>query len=138
MGERKLQWFSTARARVGWALGDWLLYATGGAAWGQVKTNMNENCPIGCGPTLLVPDNSSAIFTNTKAGWVAGGGVEFALGGNWSGKLEYLHLDLGTVSNTLAGAGPYTVTFSSPVRDNVFRVGLNYRIDYRPMDGLRY
>jgi opacity protein-like surface antigen len=35
-----------------------------------------------------------------KTGWTAGGGVEAHLGGNWTGKIEYLYLDFGTVTST--------------------------------------
>jgi hypothetical protein len=36
--------------------------------------------------------------TSTNIGWIVGVGVEGALGGNWTAKLEYLYVDLGKVS----------------------------------------
>jgi outer membrane immunogenic protein len=131
--ERRLQWVSTLRARFGWAHDEWLFYVTAGGAWGQVKSNISETCPDGCGPSLGNANNTAASFTSlTTNGWVLGGGVEVALAGNWTGKLEYLRLDLGTISNTMTGPG-YTVTLSGPIRDNIFRFGLNYRFGHSPV-----
>ena len=57
-----------------------------------------------------------------------GGGSEWVLSGPWTAKLEYLFVDLGTVTNTLVGGGAVpTVVASSHVRDNIVRIGLNYR-----------
>jgi outer membrane immunogenic protein len=132
--ERRLQWVSTARARFGWAHGEWLFYVTAGGAWGQVKSDISETCPDGCGPSLTTANNTSASFTSyTSNGWVLGGGVEMALAGNWTGKAEYLRLDLGTISNTMTGPGPYNVTLSGLIRDNIFRFGLNYRFGSSPV-----
>ena len=62
----------------------------------------------------------------TQSGWVVGSGVEAALGGNWTGKIEYLYLNLGnkTDISTLFAATP----INTEIRENIFRVGLNYRI----------
>jgi outer membrane immunogenic protein len=63
-----------------------------------------------------------------------GGGIEGAIGGGWSARLEYLYLDLGTVSNTftsnvLAAGGATTLIsgFNSRITDNLVRAGLNYK-----------
>ena len=57
---------------------------------------------------------------------MVGSGVEAALGGNWTGKIEYLYLNLGNKTDTS------TLLFATPInteiRENIFRVGLNYRI----------
>jgi high affinity Mn2+ porin len=42
--------FGTARGRIGYALGDWLLYATGGYAWTYNQSVVNQ---LGSGPTRL-------------------------------------------------------------------------------------
>ena len=122
----KLQWIATVRARLGWAQDHWLYYVTGGVAWGQDHTTIGTVCPDGCGPTIFTVSNTTTTFTNTRDGWVVGGGIEVALTDNWTSKVEYLHVDLGTLNNTLI-TGPYTITLSSPIRDNIFRVGLNYK-----------
>ena len=121
----KLDWFGTVRGRLGvLASPNWLLYATGGLAYGGVQTNETLNF------TGVVVGTNSNSFNTTRAGWTAGGGVETVLGNNWTGKIEYLYIDLGTFSNTWAvpgaGAAFTPVGFSSHVTDNIVRVGVNY------------
>jgi outer membrane immunogenic protein len=119
--DQKLDWFGTVRGRVGLASGPVLGYVTGGFAYGGVKTSVNESLP---GPGGL----ASASISDTRTGWTIGSGVEAALGGNWTGKLEYLYLDLGTQ----AGALPFTAlpgqSISSDIREHIFRAGVNYRL----------
>src|SRR5262249_24044129 len=68
----------------------------------------------------------------TKAGWALGAGAEVRLAGNWTGKIEYLYLDFGTVS-TPAGlptnSTPLAINFNSHVTDHIVRVGVNYKFD---------
>ena len=40
--EQTISWFGTVRGRVGWTNGPSLVYVTGGWAYGQVKTFLNE------------------------------------------------------------------------------------------------
>jgi outer membrane immunogenic protein len=119
----KLDWFGTLRGRLGVLVTPtWLLYATGGLAYGEIKTN--ETMTFG---GVLVGTNN---FNTTRAGWTLGGGLEGSISSNWSAKLEYLYIDLGTVSSTFAPVGVLPaltpVAFSSHVTDNILRVGLNY------------
>jgi outer membrane immunogenic protein len=65
------------------------------------------------------PVNTIVSSHNTKAGWTVGGGIEGRLAGNWTARLEYLYLDLGTVATA----------FNSRVTDNIVRAGLNYKFD---------
>jgi outer membrane immunogenic protein len=108
----KVDWFGTVRGRVGIATGPVLSYFTGGYAYGNVKTSITEG--------------GAAAFSNnrTQGGWTVGSGVEAALGGNWTGKIEYLYLNLGNKTDVFLPAQAY----SSEVRENIFRVGLNYRV----------
>jgi len=114
---QKLDWFGTARGRIGIANGPVLSYVTAGYAFGNVKTNATQSAP---GIT------STFSTDRTQGGWVVGSGVEAALGGNWTGKIEYLYLNLGnkTDASTLFATAP----INTEIRENIFRVGLNYRI----------
>lgn len=118
--DQKLDWFGTARGRVGLATGPVLGYVTGGFAYGGVKTSTAEDF----GSAL---QGSSINISETRTGWTAGSGVEAALGGNWTGKIEYLYLDLGAQSGT-GRLGLLSTNFSSEIREHIFRAGLNYRI----------
>lgn len=105
-------WLSTARGRVGIALGSVLPYVTGGLAAGDIKA--------------AVPGLPGGTSTNT--GWTLGGGVEFALPGNWSAKAEYLHVDLGDMNCGTACGG--TPNENVSLRENVFRAGVNYHFGW--------
>lgn len=110
---QKLDWFATARGRVGLVTGPVLSYVTAGYAYGNVKTGILEN-----GVTALSTSRG-------QSGYVVGSGVEAALGGNWTGKIEYLYLNLGNKTDIFAGG---TQALDTQIRENIFRVGLNYRI----------
>ena len=115
---QKLDWFGTARGRIGVATGPVLSYFTGGFAYGNVKSRVTDF-------TGVINDS----FSSTRTGWTIGSGVEAALAGNWTGKIEYLYVDLGT-QRGVGTLGAYT--FNSQVREHIFRAGLNYRIGGTP------
>jgi outer membrane immunogenic protein len=123
-------WIATARGRAGVIVGNFLLYGTGGVAWGRVDTTLSLSCLVdGCG------NSTTKLFTSqtsdtTKVGWVAGLGAEYAIGANWSAKAEWLYIDLGTISNSLTvigSEGPQAMTWSRSEIYNEFRLGVNYR-----------
>jgi len=115
--DQRLDWFGTVRGRVGLANGPVLTYFTAGYAYGGVKTTVTES---------FIGTTSAFSTDKTRGGWTYGSGVEASLGGNWTGKIEYLYLDLG---NRLDGytLGGLPKTISTDVREHIFRVGLNYR-----------
>jgi len=70
---------------------------------------------------------ASLTQNTTPSGWTIGGGTEIALAQHWSAKLEYLYVDLGTVTNAVAIIGAPTLVDRARVQMNVVRVGINYR-----------
>jgi outer membrane immunogenic protein len=121
--DQKLSWFGTVRGRVGiLATPTVLFYATGGLAYGEVKTTET----IGA---------AAAVFSNsdTRVGYTVGAGVEGVISGNWTAKLEYLWVDLGRTSGTFVtaipalGGGVLSSNYSSRITDNIVRVGVNYK-----------
>jgi outer membrane immunogenic protein len=126
-----LPWFGTARGRVGYSVGSTLFYATGGFAYGNVKTKIAYNLGTGVGNVEL---------SNTRTGWTAGGGIETpftflvgVLGHNWTSKTEYLYVDLGTQTAAFAGPGPLVAVNSTQVHEHIFRTGLNYHFNPSPV-----
>jgi outer membrane immunogenic protein len=104
----RIPWFATARGRLGWVNGPWLIYGTGGGAWVNFEADITA-------PGGTVSDHT------TKSGWTAGGGVEWMFLPKWSAKLEYLYIETNSSDVTLFGQ-----TFSARARENVVRAGLNY------------
>jgi outer membrane immunogenic protein len=128
--DQRLRWFGTVRGRLGATVTPTVLvYVTGGLAYGEIKSDSTlTGFPLGGPP----PVSTSASSSTTKAGWTVGGGIEARLIGNWTGKIEYLYMDLGTVNSSIVNtltAPPNLVTFSSRITDNIFRVGVNYHFN---------
>jgi outer membrane immunogenic protein len=105
-------WLSTVRGRLGYAADRFLPFVTAGGAFGDIRA------------TPAAPGLSGGSQTN--AGWTVGGGLEFAVAGNFTLKAEYLYVDLGKFNcggGCLAGAATDNVSFTT----NIVRAGLNYR-----------
>jgi outer membrane immunogenic protein len=99
---------------IGYAFNRWLPYFTGGWGWGKFTS------------ATTVGGVGSFNASDTHGFWTVGGGVEAALWGSWSAKAEYLYMDTGHITNTfLTPIG--TLVSTARVRDNIARVGLNYR-----------
>jgi len=110
------QWdyVATARGRVGYATGPWLAYATGGLAWAGERF---LNTPaVGSDEKIL----------NTRLGWAAGGGVEYAFAPHWSARLEYLYSRFEKADIAFPSGAHYTSTLDF----QALRLGLNRKIDW--------
>jgi outer membrane immunogenic protein len=108
-------WLATARVRLGIAANEWLLYITGGVAFGDVQLGVTG------------PVNFSGQSVN-RAGWTAGGGAEYGFAPGWSLKAEYMHVDLGTSSCTIPNCSAFSAAVA-PFRTEIVRAGLNYRFN---------
>jgi outer membrane immunogenic protein len=124
---QKLDWLGSVRGRVGIAPGSsWLLYATGGLAYGN--TNFSHQFIR----TDFAPNAGFAGTLNDdlRTGWIVGVGAEYKVTSNWTVKAEYLYYDLGSIrivgapfnqpANGFGADGLYTT------RGSIARVGLNY------------
>ena len=129
------RWVGTVRGRVGYspqAASNWLIYATGGFAYGNFEHGVTQFCNVGCNQTQAFSDSK------TLAGWTVGGGVEVALDRNWSLGAEYLYMDFEKDTLAVAAAGtpplpaPGATTFPATTvsfhdTSQVARLKLNYR-----------
>jgi outer membrane immunogenic protein len=135
-GQNRLDYIGTVRGRAGYLFTPTLLaYATGGLAYGGVKSSASvsgfETVP---GGTVSTPTSGSS--SNTRVGWTLGAGVEWMLMANWSVKAEYMYYDLGRATYALppfvgtAGGGAtafsHTPVVSARYDGNLARLGLNY------------
>ena len=117
-GSANTRWVSTLAARFGVAAwNNALLYGKAGVGW------VDNNATV-----TNLTTGASISASNRNSGWLVGAGVEWALAGNWSAKLEYdfLHLDSLTF-----GPGPFLGdTFTTNREIQMLKVGLNYRFGY--------
>jgi outer membrane immunogenic protein len=140
--DQKLAWFGTARGRIGAGGDRFLFYLTGGAAVGEIKADFVSSGTLAPVP---VPASASGSANFTKVGWVVGVGVEARLIDNWTAKLEYLYMDLGSFNDTLTVSGAagtvtsaVTTVFASRLTDSIVRVGLNYKFGWAEPVVARY
>lgn len=129
----KVDWYGTLRGRLGWTNGPLLLYATGGLAYGEVK--LNSNFSVDFTPAGITGSLNSET-SPLKAGWVAGGGLEYKLRPDLTLNVEYRYVDLGNVgltsSTTVPLGGPVIVghlsqSASVDARFQAVTVGLNWQ-----------
>ena len=109
----------TLTARLGLPVGQFMPYMKGGLAWTQISVY-----------GALLQDGAAdsrheTHASETLAGWTIGGGLEYALHGNWTARAEYMFADFGSLSTT------------NPEGDTLFRhdldthsvlFGFNYRL----------
>jgi high affinity Mn2+ porin len=116
--------FGTARARIGYAFGQYLVYGTGGFAWSYDRLQR----------TQLAGGIVAAGTTETqflwRMGWAAGAGVEFPVAPNWTAKVEYLATGFGDGKKTFPAAGQ---SFDSDLSMQMLRVGVNYQLGVDPL-----
>jgi outer membrane immunogenic protein len=121
-----LHWFGTVRARLGWLpLPQWLLYATGGLAYGSVHDSASLIATPAIAGTFVGSESQ------TRVGWTAGAGTEFPIiFPNLTFKAEYLYMDLGKSTVTLLDPVNFPgdfINYIFPHRVSIVRAGLNYR-----------
>jgi outer membrane immunogenic protein len=89
--DTKIDWLAIAAARAGFVVADRLLiYGKAGVAIAQEKHAFNFNRTITGVGSVTQSLNAKAIHT----GVVGGVGAEYAVGGNWSVKVEYDYIKM--------------------------------------------
>lgn len=119
-----IDWYGTLRGRLGWSTGPVLFYGTGGLAYGDVTLSSTVMAtPLG-GAALALQTS------DTRLGWVAGGGVEYKLSPNVILSAAYQYVDLGSVSLAAStpaffGPGSLSQTASAHAQFQVATIGLS-------------
>jgi outer membrane immunogenic protein len=121
-------WLFTFLGRIGYDMGAWYPYITGGLAVADLKYGFNytdvffaAGCPC------------AAAFSQTKLGGAVGAGLAWKLSSNWSLRGEYLYIafeDLNASSRLVGGPiDPGTANFSHTAKfsESIARVSLDYR-----------
>lgn len=80
----------TVAPRIGFAFGRVMPYVTGGLAVGDLDY-FQELSVVGAGTT-----HSGGRISETNAGWMVGGGLEYALTDHWHARAQYQYVDLGS------------------------------------------
>jgi outer membrane immunogenic protein len=119
------KWIDTLRGRFGYGFDRFMIYGTAGAAF------------AGTDVTVSNPAFGTVTSTQTRTGWTAGVGGEWAaLVEAWGAvtfKLEYLHADFGTKQYfaTPVMIGPATVAARDvKLTDDMVRAGVNVKFNW--------
>jgi outer membrane immunogenic protein len=105
-------WLATVRGRVGYTWDRLLVYGTAGGAFADVQAAAG----------------SLPLSDSVQAGWTAGAGVEYAFLPNWTAKVEYLYVGLGSMSCAAASCGATGgVNTNVSLNENVIRGGVNFK-----------
>jgi outer membrane immunogenic protein len=135
-------WQASARGRIGYAWDRVLLYATGGAAFTNLKVGTNFIATTAGGiafPATVVSDEKTLV------GWTVGGGLEYAFTNNWIAGIEGRYSNYGTTTfnsglvatvftpAVVAGGGTFTFApATQTIKLETFEVmgRLSYKFDF--------
>lgn len=107
-----VDWLGTVRGRLGFEVGDALIYGTGGVAFGGIDSSIRI-------------DGSGEVGsdTGTQVGWTLGVGANYMLNENIMLGIEYLYVDLGEAGLDYGAAG----TSDVDVHMNVIRGSVGFK-----------
>lgn len=113
--ELKSQWQASARLRAGYAVDNFLMYATGGVAFADGKMTSS-------GYDVWDDAYYSSDDSNTHVGWTIGIGAEYAFTPNWIARAELRYTDFGSKTYEL-WEGPVDSSWDQ----TAVTVGLSYK-----------
>jgi outer membrane immunogenic protein len=111
-------WLATLRGRAGYAADRVLFYGTAGGAFANMQTVFG-----------------GVTTTHDQAGWTAGAGIEWAFADNWTAKVEYLYVNIGSSSVNCVATICTTNNLGNPVpisaslTENLVRAGVNFKFN---------
>ena len=119
--ESSVRWLSSLRGKVGFSRDNWLFFGTGGLAIAGVEIlNVNHNL----------------VKSQHPMGYVAGGGLKYAIGPRLSFRTEYLYyrfpetgftIDLSYDTSPSVTTSTSTTSIKSPL--HIIRAGLDVRLN---------
>ena len=114
--KRQIQ--GSVRGRVGFTVDRALFYATGGAAFGDIKNNYTNAL-----------NGLSDSLSHTRVGYTVGGGIEYAVTNNVSLRAEYRYTDYGNVTDSLLNSTAGGGVVRHREKDNRVQAGISYKFD---------
>ncbi|ODT08381.1 MAG: hypothetical protein ABS35_44355 [Kaistia sp. SCN 65-12] len=113
--ELESNWQASLRLRAGYAVDNFLMYATGGVAFADGKMTSS-------GYNFDDEVNYSSDDSNTHVGWTIGIGAEYAFTPNWIARAELRYTDFGSKTYDLL-EGPVDASWDQ----TAVTVGLSYK-----------
>lgn len=131
--ERKLNWYTAAVARAGYASGSTLFYGFGGVAWGKVSTTL-DHASVDCDDVVGIDCTATAYSlkdSNTHVGWTAGMGIEYALSDRFIARVEYAHVDFGEDEVFHGRSGPGHREHDADMSFDAIKIGASLKLNRR-------
>ena len=126
-GSSAVDWLTEFTGRAGYSMDRTLLYLKAGVAAGETKDSFSLTSPQRQAPVVF--DFGSK--TNISGGWILGAGIEHFLSTNWSAKIEYDYVDLGSTSErfNLMISPTSSLTFLETVNHKIqiLKIGSSYK-----------
>jgi outer membrane immunogenic protein len=104
---------ASIRARIGFAMDDFMPFITGGYAWAHAERKVNNDF-VG-----ILSDE------NWHEGWTIGGGLEYLVSEHWSVKAEYRYYDFGSETYL---PNPITGGVDMDFDMHTVQVGVNFHL----------
>lgn len=122
-----VNWVATFGPRLGYIFDRGLVYIKGGVALANIDYDHTH---------LMQADSTlhAVSGSNTKTGWSIGGGIEHVVWRQFTAKVEYNFIDLGSKNVTLTKC----CTFNVDQQIHVVKAGINYRFGAPAAMGARY
>jgi outer membrane immunogenic protein len=129
--ENELSWLSTLRGRIGVAQDRFLIYGTGGVAFGDMKVAASVTTSVEAEVNVIGEGIETVAETATTTGsaeeimigYTVGAGVEFAVNDRWTARLEYAYVNLGDLEVNFDDGSSSDVE----VDMHLVKAGANYR-----------
>lgn len=130
----RLSWFSTVRGRAGvFAAPNILFYGTAGVAIGEINVSGTNRLTLSVTPGGTATFVTPFAYSSTQVGYAVGAGVEGRFGtSGWTWKVEYLHIDFGSIGTGRFGTAPVVTVTTGNFTDDIVRFGFNYQFAGRP------
>ena len=114
-------WLGSLRARLGYAIDKFLIYATGGLAFANY--DFDYTCCFPGGPPVF---NLGDQFDETVFGYTIGGGAAVAFSENWNAWADYRYSEYHTASSGIVNccAGPPNKQ-NHDIKTHALRLGLS-------------
>ena len=113
-GQTQLTWDAGVRGQLGYSMGRFLPYLTGGLAFIHEK---------GCSGVPGGACYAGTSYGSTRTGWTVGAGLAYALTNAWTASAEYRYADFGSKTYFAAGSGNTT----SYLQVHKLVLGLSYQ-----------
>jgi high affinity Mn2+ porin len=110
--DEQLEYLGTLRGRLGYSMGTWTPFVTGGLAFASMRWNRTD----------LSTGFNDAAPGQWRLGYTFGGGVDYTLDRRWSARAEYLYTHLPSTGFTFGSGARYETLYDL----HQMRFGLNY------------